>query len=41
MAIAPGLREMPVEPRRAQVEIRPDKPLDFDDLGSLVTVRFP
>jgi hypothetical protein len=32
---------MPVEPRLAQVEIRPDKPLDFDDLGSLVTVRFP
>ncbi len=41
LAMSPGVRELPVEPRLAQVLIRPDKPLDFDDLGSLVSVRFP
>ncbi len=41
LALSPGLRELPVEPRLAQVVIRPDRPFDFDDLGSLVSVRFP
>jgi hypothetical protein len=32
---------MPVSQRMAQVIVRPDKPFEFEDLGSLVRVRFP
>jgi alginate biosynthesis protein Alg44 len=33
--------ETPISHRLAQVVVRPDQPLEFDDFGSLVTVRFP
>ncbi|GBD40787.1 Mannuronan synthase [bacterium HR39] len=31
---------LPAPPRKAQVYLRPDRPFDFDRLGSLVRVRF-
>ena len=33
--------ETPISRRLAQVVVRPDRPLEFDDFGSLVTIRFP
>ena len=33
--------QAPVAARLAQVIVRPDRPFSFEDLGSLVRVRFP
>ncbi|HET6469011.1 MAG TPA: PilZ domain-containing protein [Geminicoccaceae bacterium] len=39
--LLPGETQMPVARRLAQVIIRPDRPFNFEDLGSLARVRFP
>jgi alginate biosynthesis protein Alg44 len=39
--LAPGETQIPIVRRMAQVIIRPDRPFNFEDLGSLARVRFP